>query len=320
MSYSTAAARQDLLAAVGDAIDDLARALAALGAAYELLDEHKAEELEVGLFGPVQVAYGRARRTYGDFARRHGLAPRAFTPATPGAPSGGLKGYVDDIVGAVASADATLATLQDSMLPVEVGDAELRAGLADVRELVADVVRDWARRSKADARLELRGPAGGSFTAGAGTSRLVADAVEFCRVLSGRGSADAFEIEVVEQESRSAEQLARFALEEASPSVRRTIQIAHRTLLRFQVGPASSRDHILGLTIVTSRPDVVVLEGVSHILRAVIVVKKTEPRRLLISTYVFYLRPAVAGLLLKIVGPVHRRIAPYLLERTAFTK
>lgn len=132
--------------------------------------------------------------------------------------------------------------------------------------------------------------------------------------------ADAFEIEVVEQESRSAEQLARFALEEASPSVRRTIQIAHRTLLRFQVGPASSRDHILGLTIVTSRPDVVVLEGVSHILRAVIVVKKTEPRRLLISTYVFYLRPAVAGLLLKIVGPVHRRIAPYLLERTAFTK
>lgn len=48
MSYSTVEARKDLLAAVADAIDDLARALAALGAAYEMLDPHKADELEVG--------------------------------------------------------------------------------------------------------------------------------------------------------------------------------------------------------------------------------------------------------------------------------
>ena len=139
MAYSTAEARQDLLDAIADAIEDLARALAALGAAYELLDEHKADELEESLFGPVQVAYGRARRTHSEFAARHGLAGRTFAAATPGAPSGGLKGYVDDTVAAVTSADATLATLQDSMMPIEVGDAELRAGLANVRELVADV-------------------------------------------------------------------------------------------------------------------------------------------------------------------------------------
>ncbi len=139
MSYSTADARRDLLDAVGDAIDDLARALAALGAAYELLDEHKADALEQSLFGPVQAAYGRGRRTHAEFAARHGLAGRAFEPATPGAPSGGLKGYLDDTVAAVASAEATLVTLQDSMMPIEVGDAELRAGLAKVRELVAAV-------------------------------------------------------------------------------------------------------------------------------------------------------------------------------------
>ncbi|MEA2149519.1 MAG: hypothetical protein QOD69_1349 [Solirubrobacteraceae bacterium] len=139
MPYSTAAARQDMLDAIADAIDDLARALAALGAAYELLDEHKADELEESLFGPVQAAYGRARRTHTEFAARHGLAARTFTTPTPGAPSGGLKGFVDDTVAAVTSADATLATLQDSMMPIEVGDAELRAGLANVRELVADV-------------------------------------------------------------------------------------------------------------------------------------------------------------------------------------
>jgi hypothetical protein len=139
VTYSSAAARQDLLDAVADAIDDLARALAALGAAYELLDEHKADELEEALFGPVQVAYGRARRTHAAFAARHGLPGRTFATPAPGAPSGGLKGFVDDAVAGVTSADATLATLQDSMLPIEVGDAELRAGLANVRELVADV-------------------------------------------------------------------------------------------------------------------------------------------------------------------------------------
>lgn len=141
MAYSTAEARRDLLDAVADAIEDLGRALAALGAAYELLDEHKGDELEQALFGPVQVAYGRARRTHADFGTRHGLAQRTFTMPSAGAPSTGLKGFVDDAVAAVTSADATLATLQDSMMPVEVGDGELRAGLANVRELVADVPR-----------------------------------------------------------------------------------------------------------------------------------------------------------------------------------
>lgn len=139
MPYSTAEARKDLLDAVADAIEDLARALAALGAAYELLDEHKADDLEEAMFGPVQVAYGRARRTHTEFAGRHGLPTRTFATPAPGAPSGGLKGYLEDAVAAVTSADATLATLQDSMMPIEVGDAELRAGLANVRELIADV-------------------------------------------------------------------------------------------------------------------------------------------------------------------------------------
>ncbi len=139
MTYSSADARRDLLDAVADSIDDLARGLAALGAAYELLDEHKADTLEEAMFGPVQKAYGRARRTHTEFAGRHGLPTRTFEMPEPGAPSGGLKGYLEDAVAAVTSADATLATLQDSMMPIEVGDAELRAGLANVRELVDEV-------------------------------------------------------------------------------------------------------------------------------------------------------------------------------------
>jgi hypothetical protein len=137
MTYTNAEARQDLLDIVAEAIDELAAALAALGEAYEQLDEQHADELEEQLFRPVQVAYGRAKRTYAAFAERAGLAARGFVPATPGAPSTGAKGFVESAVKAVSAADVVLSTLQDSMLPVEVGDRELRTGLGEVRELIA---------------------------------------------------------------------------------------------------------------------------------------------------------------------------------------
>jgi hypothetical protein len=50
-----------------------------------------------------------------------------------------VKGYLDAALEAVGEADLVLSTLQDSMLPVEVGDPELRAGLSDVRELLGDL-------------------------------------------------------------------------------------------------------------------------------------------------------------------------------------
>lgn len=138
MTYVSADARQDLLDTIADAIDEIGAALAALGEAYEQLDERSADRLEEELFGPVQRAYGRATRTYSGFAGRHGLATRTFEPATRGVPSTGVRGFVDQAVEAVAQADADLVELQDSMLPVEVGDAELRAGLGEVRELLGD--------------------------------------------------------------------------------------------------------------------------------------------------------------------------------------
>ena len=136
MAYATAAARQDLLDAIADATDQIGVALAAIGAAYEQLDEQSADRLEEELFRPVQLAYGRARRTHAGFAERHGLPGRTFEPAAPGHASQGVKGYLEAAVAAAGEADVALSTLQDSMLPVEVGDPELRAGLADVRELI----------------------------------------------------------------------------------------------------------------------------------------------------------------------------------------
>jgi hypothetical protein len=149
VTYGTREARQELLDTIAEATDDLGTALAALGAAYEQLDEHSGDRLEEQLFRPVQVAYGRARRTHAAFAARHGLPGRTFEPATPGAPSHGVRGFLDIALEAVERADTTLADLQDSMRPVEVGDAELRAGLAEVRELIGvlpDRARELVRR------------------------------------------------------------------------------------------------------------------------------------------------------------------------------
>jgi hypothetical protein len=139
MTYTTADGRRQVLDALARAIEEIGVALAALGEAYELLDERTAERLEEDLFRPVQSAYGKAQRTYSGFAERHDLPGRTFESAPQGAPSTGVKGFVEATVEAAGRADGELAALQDSMLPIEVGDAELRAGLQEVRELLGEV-------------------------------------------------------------------------------------------------------------------------------------------------------------------------------------
>jgi len=136
MTYTTADGRRQLIEAIARAIEEIGAALAALSEAYELLDEQTADRLERELFRPVQVAYGRAQRTYTGFAERHDLPGRTFEPSPQGAPSTGVKGFIDHAMDAAGRADGELAALQDSMLPVEVGDAEVRAGLQEVRELL----------------------------------------------------------------------------------------------------------------------------------------------------------------------------------------
>jgi hypothetical protein len=139
MTYVSQEARQQLLDTVAEATEEIGVAIAALGAAYEQLDDDTADTLEEELFRPVQAAYGRARRTHSGFAERHGLPTRTFEPASAGLPSQGVRGFLDRAMEAIDEADNILAELQDSMMPVEVGDPELRAGLSQVRELAGSV-------------------------------------------------------------------------------------------------------------------------------------------------------------------------------------
>ena len=136
MTYLAAEARQRLLDEIADAIDELGRALSALGAAYELLDERSADRLEDELFGPVQKAYGRAKRTHADFAVRHGCRG-ARSRSRRRAPPRATRGSSSSARSRPSRRPRRLfVELQDSMMPVQVGDPELRAGLADVRGLI----------------------------------------------------------------------------------------------------------------------------------------------------------------------------------------
>jgi hypothetical protein len=148
MTYTNLEARQQLLDALAEAADELAQALASLGAAYEQLDEQQADRLEEQLFRPIQRAYGRAKQTHAEFAGRHGLPGREFETPAARAPSTGVKGFIEKAVDAVGRAEAELVALQDSLMPIEVGDPDLRAGLTQVRELIGGLslrARDFMR-------------------------------------------------------------------------------------------------------------------------------------------------------------------------------
>ncbi|HEY6757990.1 MAG TPA: hypothetical protein VI318_00810 [Baekduia sp.] len=135
MAYTNAEGRQELLDELGSAVDAIAIAVTALGEAYELLDEQSGDRLEASLFRPATHASGRARRTYSEFAQRHGFPPRTFAAAAARHASG-ARGHIDAAVEALRGADDLLAELQDSMLPVEVGDPEVRAGITETRALL----------------------------------------------------------------------------------------------------------------------------------------------------------------------------------------
>src|SRR5437588_2278978 len=137
MSYTNLEARQQMLDALAAATEQLARAVASLSAAYEQMDEQQADVLEARLFRPVQHAYGRAQRTHAGFADRHRMERRAFTAPIPEAPSTGVRGYIEHAMDAVGAAEQELVKLQDSLMPIEFGDPELRAGLTEVRQLIA---------------------------------------------------------------------------------------------------------------------------------------------------------------------------------------
>lgn len=136
MSYTSESGRQQILDDTIAAVGRLEAALGQLGEAYDQLDERTAENMEDGVFRPLQAAYSLLRRVHLQFAEHYGLSalePPAGVVPSPRDPRVAFAQASD----AIEQGERILSELQDSLLPVEVGDRELRTGLADVRTQLA---------------------------------------------------------------------------------------------------------------------------------------------------------------------------------------
>lgn len=141
MAMTQVEQRQQILDDLAAALDQLGLAMACLSEAFEQLAVDAADRLDAELYRPVQRAYGRGKRTHAQFAQRAGLLGDTFEPPSAGPASQSAKELIQKMAAALADADRRVAELQDSMLPIEAGDAELRAGLGEVRELLEPVPR-----------------------------------------------------------------------------------------------------------------------------------------------------------------------------------
>lgn len=135
---------------------------------------------------PAEITRAAHEAVPGALAGRRGLTPEMHaTSYSPGLPREGMwtYGYTLDVVITrdtwIHRVDITRATGREMVLTAD-HDALI----------VQDVVREWARRHAQPFALLLDGPAGGSFCSGDGGPALHLDAVEFCRILSGRSRGD----------------------------------------------------------------------------------------------------------------------------------
>jgi len=129
--------------------------------------------------------------------------------------------------------------------------------------------------------------------------------------------ADSFEIRLPGPDHRRPEEWMRRGLEEAPRPLRWTILAAHRFVLRFHLAPLSATDHVLGWRVVTSTPEQVHLQASGPLMVGDLVGRRDSPEQMELSTYLSFKRPLSARLIWSGVGVLHRRIAPYLLERAA---
>ena len=131
---------------------------------------------------------GRARELGPRAARWRARAPRLLRSmpmeeAVGGVPETWRIGYLLD----------TILTRAPWMHRVDIARAtgrELVLSAEHDGRIVADVVGEWARRHGRPFTLTLTGAAGGRFVGGGGGEEITIDAVDYCRILSGRSSGE----------------------------------------------------------------------------------------------------------------------------------
>ena len=103
----------------------------------ELIARTDAAE-RVAFFRDVLEPFARSIRGGVTFVRMVDGENRPVEQQPAGVSPTGATGFIHQAVESISEADRTLTGLQDSMLPVEVGDAALRSGLVEVRDRYGD--------------------------------------------------------------------------------------------------------------------------------------------------------------------------------------
>jgi hypothetical protein len=87
--------------------------------------------------------------------------------------------------------------------------------------------------------------------------------------------------------------------------------------LGFRLAPHPSPDHPIGWSIAHSDRDEVALTASGPLMRGELTLRREDGQRATLTTRVHYHRKLAARTVWAVVGPLHRTIAPRLVQRAA---
>jgi hypothetical protein len=127
---------------------------------------------------------------------------------------------------------------------------------------------------------------------------------------------DVFEFPILDGDLRNAEQAFRDALGDNPRALGSLVFWIHRNILRLRLGPYSSPQYVIGWPIVRSDHDEIVLATGGLLMRGQLTLRRLDGRAVLI-TRLHYRHKIAARTVWAMVGPLHRALAPRLMERSA---
>ena len=128
---------------------------------------------------------------------------------------------------------------------------------------------------------------------------------------------DVFEVPILQGDVRSAEEAFRDALGDKAGTQGGFVLWIHRHVLRFRLGPYSSPEHIIGWPIMHSDHDEIVLATGGPLMRGQLELRREDGQRAVLTTRLHYRHKIAAPAVWAIIGPLHRMMAPRLMERSA---
>jgi hypothetical protein len=133
---------------------------------------------------------------------------------------------------------------------------------------------------------------------------------------AGADYVDVFEAPLLDGDGRSAEVAFRDALGDKPGALGALVLWIHRHVLRLRLGPYSSSEHVIGWPIVRSDNDEIVLATGGPLMSGRLTLQLQDDRRAVLTTRLRYRHKVAARTVWAVIGPLHRAVAPRLIERS----